>query len=273
MVAAGHNGRLAERLKLLVTAKTYPQPSATYQETVCTAGIASDGRWIRLYPIQFRYWAPEKQYSLYDWIEVTTRKRPPYKDNRKESYSPLGDVQVVGQASKANNWAERRRLVLPYASPSVEYLQAAYGRDGTSLGLVQPAKVVDVVAEKEQDTWNPRQLGWLTQGRLFGPGVKRLEKLDRRFSYVFRCHEPGCKGHKMKITDWGLCLLYLKIRAQEGEKAAVEKTAEKCQDIVADDKDSYLYVGTVWPKPSFIVIGMFYPKKERSTGQAALPLG
>jgi hypothetical protein len=41
----------------MITVKTYPNPSETYGETVCVAGVRLDrGRpeWIRLYPVKFR---------------------------------------------------------------------------------------------------------------------------------------------------------------------------------------------------------------------------
>lgn len=80
-----------ERVRFLVTAKTYPLPSARYLETVCTAGIRADGRWIRLYPVPFRYLPRRQQYRLYDWVELDAEKRPPEKDPRPESYGPAGE--------------------------------------------------------------------------------------------------------------------------------------------------------------------------------------
>lgn len=43
-----------ERMKVLITVKTYPIPSAKYDELVCTAGVREDGSFVRLYPINFR---------------------------------------------------------------------------------------------------------------------------------------------------------------------------------------------------------------------------
>lgn len=36
------------RLKVLLTVVTYPLPSRSYDELVCTAGILEDGSWIAL---------------------------------------------------------------------------------------------------------------------------------------------------------------------------------------------------------------------------------
>ncbi len=43
-----------ERLRLLITVKTYPIPSKKYDELVCTAGVDETGDFFRLYPINFR---------------------------------------------------------------------------------------------------------------------------------------------------------------------------------------------------------------------------
>jgi hypothetical protein len=261
-----------EALRVLVTCKTYPQPSVRYQETVCTAGITEDGRWIRLYPVRFRYWEEKQQYSLYDWIELRAKKRPDNKDKRKESYEPAGEIAIVGHVGTGDDWAERKRLILPHARRSVEQLLDAYSMDGESLGIIKPAEVTDVRHEPEAADWSPREKAALTQQMLFGNQPKPLVKMPYRFSYCFRCDDERCTGHKMQITDWGLCTLFLKIRRNEGDAAAVEKAKQKCWELVAEGKDPYLYVGTVYPYTSCIVIGMFYPKKERPDPQQRLPL-
>jgi hypothetical protein len=77
----------------------------------------------------------------------------------------------------------------------------------------------------------------------------------------------------MQIADWGLYYLFLKLRRSEGEKSALTKTRQKCEELAAVDKDTYLYVGTVYPHRSCIVIGMFYPRKQRPGDQHGLPFG
>jgi hypothetical protein len=264
--------RDVERLRLLVTIKTYPQPSIKHQETVCTAGITDDGRWVRLYPVRFRYWDEKQQYRLYDWIDVLARKRPANKDKRKESYEPAGEIAIVAHVGTEGNWVDRKRLILPHARASVEELLTRYSTDGESLGIIKPAQVTDVRVEPEAADWSPRQRAALTQQMLFGRQPRPLVKMPFRFSYCFRCSDGRCAGHKMQISDWGLCTLFLRVRRSDGEAAAIEKTQQKCWELVAEDKDAYLYLGTVYPKPSFIVVGMFYPKKGRSGSQQRLPL-
>jgi hypothetical protein len=256
-------------LRFLVTVKTYPSPSVRYLETVCTGGITDDGRWIRLYPVPFRYWSKDQQYKLYDWVEIDARKRPISKDKRKESYEPSGggNLIVTGSVGTRRNWQERKRVILPYALPSVEALLQSYDVDGTSLGIIRPAKVHDVVVEADSADWSPQHRKHLEQMSLFGPAPKHLEKPSHRFSYRFTCSDPSCNGHTLQITDWGLSVLYLRTRAESGENEAVSKTRMKCWELVGGDRDAYFYVGTTYPYKSCIVLGVFSPKKEPGDGR------
>lgn len=63
---------MSEKLtaKVLITVMTYPHPSRGYQELVCTAGVTESGKWIRLYPVDYRYREHHQQFKKYQWIEV-----------------------------------------------------------------------------------------------------------------------------------------------------------------------------------------------------------
>ena len=52
----------AEKKRVFITVKTYPNISDKYAELVCTAGILEDGTWIRLYPVPFRLLKKEQQF-------------------------------------------------------------------------------------------------------------------------------------------------------------------------------------------------------------------
>lgn len=72
-----------ETKRILITVKAYPQPSSRYGEAVCVAGITEKGKWIRLYPVQFRDLPQEKQFKKYEWIEAKVIKSSD--DTRPES--------------------------------------------------------------------------------------------------------------------------------------------------------------------------------------------
>jgi hypothetical protein len=86
-----------EALKVLVTVKTYPIPSAKYDELSCTAGVTEAGDFIRLYPINYRDLPWDQQFRKYQWIEVMAEKHTG-RDFRKESWRPDSDsVTLLGE--------------------------------------------------------------------------------------------------------------------------------------------------------------------------------
>ena len=125
-----------EHLRVLITVKTYPIPSAKYDELVCTAGVTETGEFIRLYPIRFRDLPFSKQYRKYQWIEVDAEKHTG-RDTRKESYRPREDtLRPDGEPlDTKHNWAERAKYALAKRSPSMEALWEDQKRDRTSLGV------------------------------------------------------------------------------------------------------------------------------------------
>ena len=90
-----------QKLRVLITVKTYPIPSSKYDELVCTAGVKETGDFVRLYPINFRDLPFSKQYRKYQWIEIIASKHEG-RDARKESYRPDSDsIQILGEPIKS----------------------------------------------------------------------------------------------------------------------------------------------------------------------------
>jgi len=104
---------MAERVKVLVTVKTYPLPSESYGECVCTAGVREDGSFIRLYPIDYRMRPYGQWYDKYQWIELEVEKNE--RDPRPESFRPVSGTTItrIGKPILTKNkWAERKQYVL-----------------------------------------------------------------------------------------------------------------------------------------------------------------
>jgi len=49
--------------KVLITVRTYPTPARKGVEVSCTAGITDDGKWIRLFPIPYRFLDWDKRFK------------------------------------------------------------------------------------------------------------------------------------------------------------------------------------------------------------------
>ena len=70
--------------------------------------------------------------------------------------------------------------------------------------------------------------------------------------------------HKLSIIDWEINALYLNMKAKYGYDMDVvlQKVKEKwLTEMWSDKRDSYLIVGTQYPNPTFMVLGVFWPPK------------
>ena len=108
-------GSLTKQIRLVVTVKSYPQPSSRYHESVCVAGIrtdTSDPKWVRIYPVQFRDLPEEKQFPK--WSEIELEVTDSSSDNRPETLRPIeSSIEVVRRIGTSANWAERMQFLDP----------------------------------------------------------------------------------------------------------------------------------------------------------------
>jgi hypothetical protein len=145
------------REKILIWAKTYPELSSKYLETVCTAGMLPSGKPLRLYPIPYRYLAGDKeQFSLYQWITADIQKK--HDDFRPESFRVDCDSIEAGDVipTTQDEWGKRAELMFRDPSwqfESVEALLKAQEEQGVSIGVVAPREIqkVEVVKRSEEE--------------------------------------------------------------------------------------------------------------------------
>jgi hypothetical protein len=257
-----------QKLKVLITVKTYPIPSSKYDELVCTAGVTQDGEFIRLYPINFRDLPYTQKFKKYQWIEVMAEKHR--QDSRKESYRPDNDTLVIlGEPiSTKRGWAERAKYALANKAQSMEELYDRQAADKTSLGVFRPKQIHDLVIEPAEPQWKPKFLEALKQARLWEDRKVTKQpprKVPYKFSYRFECDDERCNGkHKMMIEDWEVGALYWRLvdGGANPDDAAAEVRKKFLDDLCGPDKDPHFYVGTILAHPkSWVIIGVFRPKK------------
>lgn len=255
----------AERTRILITVMTYPHPSTTYQELLCTAGITESGEWVRLYPIDYRYRPRRQQFQKYQWVEVELEAGRQGNDQRKESRRPkLESLKPIGKPlGTANSWEERRAIIDPMPHHTVKQLQQLYDQDRTSLGIVRPKKVLAMEYEPADSEWKPEWKALFAQLRLFGPQQKPLVKLPYTFRYIFEC-EDSDKPHKIMCEDWELGVLFLKERDRLGsDEAAAESVCKKFfNEMCSPKKDTRFFMGTRFPYNTWLVLGVFWPPKN-----------
>ena len=254
---------MVESIKVLITVKTYPNPSTKYEETVCTVGVREDGSFIRLYPIDYRNKPYDQWYKKYQWVEVSVKKN--LEDVRPESYRPVGDIKPIGDPlNTKNDWAERKKYVLARGVSTMCGLQK-YQQKEVSLGVIKPKSVERFIVEEQAERdWKPEVLTRMKQTKLFGATKSPLEKIPFKFSYSFFCEADGCSGHKMMIEDWEAGQLFRDMRTKFGDEGiACEKIKQKFFDAMcAEDIDTHFFVGTVLEHGTWVILGVFWPKKR-----------
>lgn len=265
-----------EKLKVLITVKTYPMPSTKYNELVCTAGVREDGSFVRLYPINFRDLPYEQQYRKYQWVEVMAQRHT--RDRRKESYRPdCNTLRNLGEPIPARNgdWSERAKYVLLQPAQSMEDLYNQKRLDKTSLGIVKPKRVIDLMVSPDDADWRPSVRQALMQARLWDSRRVTKEpprKVPHKFRYRFECDDPRCKGdHRMMIQDWELGALYWRLRDQgaTSDEAAARVRQKYLDDLCGPARDTRFFVGTVLAHGTWVVIGVWYPKVAAQTPRGA----
>lgn len=259
----------ARTTKVLITVMTYPHPSRGYQELVCTAGITENGEWIRLYPVDYRYREHDQQFKKYQWIEVALGPTGAGNDNRKESRRPrLDSIRLIGEPlDTKNQWRERREIIdrLPHFTRN--QLIGLHEQDKTSLGVVRPARVLDLEVRQASTEWKPEWQNLFSQLRLFGPPQKPLRKIPFTFHYVFECEDSDGKSHTAMCEDWELGMLFLNEAERLGsDQKAAESVRDKfLGELCRNDKDTRFFMGTHFPYNTWLVLGVFWPPKVRQS--------
>jgi len=264
--------------RVLVTVKAYPKPSGKYEELVCTAGLIDGQKWIRIYPVPYRFLAENQMYPKYSWVKANlVRNRS---DFRPESYRPKNglDEEFTVESTLGTNdaWAARKSFVLAEVFSSMsELISLAKGLEKKSLGTLKPKAVIGFKIEPTAREWSEEwtnkalQQSFLEYANSDQPGKRRLvQKVPFDYSYEF-LSEGDNRPRTLKIEDWEIGALYWNCLNQTGgdEDAANQLVRKKYFDTFTSESDLYFFLGTtkqyhnIGPNP-FIIIGVFYPPKS-----------
>jgi hypothetical protein len=265
--------------KVLITVTTYPLPSRSYDELVCTAGITEDGRWIRIYPVPLSSLFELKkdgkiQQTKYSIVELDLNKRGD--DFRPESHSPkhydFQDIRVIDHLDTKRNWHLRKEFCLKEVFTSFdELIGLSRAPTNKSLATFKPTEILGFEYESDNPNWKNEWKALRAQGDLFDQGKSPeilIPKLPFKFYYKFK--DSDGKIRRLMIEDWEIGQLYWNcLKYAEGnELIALEKVRKRLEDEFVNEKDLYFFVGTTreWhtkrSKNPFVIIGLFYPKKE-----------
>ena len=244
---------------VLITVKTYPTPASKGAEVSCTAGVTEDGKWIRLFPIPFRFMGGDRRFSKYQWVKIQAKKSS---DPRKESYEvDIDTLKILSPPlSTRDGWKARKDLIFPLQSPSLCHLQNTRKNNGNTLGIFRPRLIQKFIIEHDTPDWTEAEKQKLIQYSMFDSHpLKPLEKIPYKFSYRFICNEPQCSGHKLMCVDWELGQAYRQWKMTYGESWE-QKIYQRFETDMILKFSTHFFVGTIHGHPnSWIIIGLFYP--------------
>lgn len=246
--------------RLLVLAKACPEISQKYESLVCVAGITETGEWRRIYPIPWQvFWKTKgTNFGKKSWIEYELESEKP-SDHRPESRKIRFDtIKPCGEASFAQiDCLLRQKLT------SIEELEAK-GPRVQSLGVVEPNEILDFAP-----TTNPHYqelVAKSTQTDLFGQKAIKLDIPACKFRYIFKDDIDG-RAHELLCEDWEVgelyrhCENYRKLGKYADEAEVMQKVREKMLAQIAQKKPVYFIVGSHFRFPTFMIVGVVYPRK------------
>lgn len=268
------------RKKLLIVVTTYPLPSRSYDELVCTAGISEDGTWIRIYPVPLSFLSDQKLNGdlrsgvKYTWIELDIEKRRD--DFRPESHSPKNydfrDLVILPpRLGTESNWYQRKQHCLQNVYTCLtQLIQDSQAPKNTSLATFKPSQIIGFEWEQDEREWKNEWVEIRKQTDLFAQGsidpVKMIPKVPFKFYYKFV--DANGKASRLMIEDWEIGQLFWNCLRTASEEIALQKVKEKYFDHFVSKNDIYFFLGTTreWhlrrAKNPFVIIGVFYPMKE-----------
>ena len=259
------------RLRVLVTVKAAPNPSATHGETVCVAGVrlgdVGPTGWIRLYPINFRHLPKDTEtFAKYDIVSVDC---VPAREPRLESWRPL--MSTLRVESHVPPWRKRRELLQPMIDDSMCRIRDGAASDprSRSLALVRPAEVIGFRLEPHPGWTRDEQAkidAYVNQLEfdVFSDAQDKTPLVAPRFRgfYTWRCGDAACRTHEQSIIDWELVALqrHLWNRSDEEMRAALRQRF--FDELCSADNDVAFYVGNQAKRlQTFSILGVYCPKK------------
>lgn len=261
--------------KILITVTTYPLPSRSYDELVCTAGILEDGSWIRVYPVPLSFLNEVKKdtgFKKYTWIELDVKSRTD--DFRPESHSPNNyTIKILDTLGTKEYWKARKKFCLNNVyTNKAKLISDSQKPKNISLATFKPSKIVDFIIEEDEKEWKDEWKELRKQTDLFveidSDPEKIIPKIPYKFYYVFEDDEGV--SSKLMIEDWEIFELYKNCLRRTGdEEKAIKLVKKKYLDIFTTKNDIYLFLGTtmMWHRRRatnpFVIVGVFYPLIEQ----------
>lgn len=247
--------------RLLVLAKAAPEASKKYAELICVAGITEKGEWRRIYPIPWEvFWKTSPQnFKKKWWIEYELQSKEP-SDHRPESRKiKFETIKPIREAS----FKEIEELLKPRIQ-TLEGLKAL-GIKKQSLGVIKPKEVLDFLPSDNQNYEKLVSMG--KQRTLYGEQAMKLSPPKFKYRYKFKDTDEG-QVHENLCEDWEAVMVYRNCEKMRlagrypNEKTVHEKVKDKMIKDIFKNGHVYFIVGSHFKFPTYIIIGVIYPRKS-----------
>lgn len=199
--------------RAFILVKALPQPSKTYGETVCCAGVTANRHWKRLFPVRFRHLGGDSSFSRWDWVRF--KYRLPTTDKRVESCHVFEDSIVKDGAIPE---AERARFLSPIILGSAKQAEAA----GQSLALIRPRNTRFIAKPKSSAEIEKEREAFRRAARqtsMFDTDLAGIEPSPYDFRFKF---EDDSGKHNYQNGDWEAHAMFWRESKEHGHDKALQ---------------------------------------------------
>lgn len=206
---------MASKSRVTILVKASPQPSKSHQETVCCAGLDSNGKWKRLFPIRFRQLRDDQSFKR--WSIVDFEYSRPKNDRRIESCRVHEEsIKVVGHVSDRE---KRSKLVWP-AKVSSE-IEAA--ERGESLAVIRPTDVSLKSRRRDISEIEEAKASFEKQARQASMFDKDLDIIEPcPFEFKLNFVDGDGKRREKLCGDWETQAAFFNLRRGYGDEGAIK---------------------------------------------------
>ena len=258
--------RTRQSMRVLVTVTAAPNPSQTYGETVCVAGLRLDPGcegWIRLYPVNLRHLGGDR-FHKYDVLDLVARPQTK-NDQRLESWAP--ELATIKAVAHVNGWPKRMAHLSPMIRTDMCAMVEAARNNAraASLALIRPTKVLGFDVEPHPG-WSADEQskidGYVNQLDLLGEDRSPLEPPRFRGWYRYRCSSSGCGGHRQGLIDWEFVAHQRHLDKLPDGEAMAALRQRWLHEICRPENDVLFYVGNQAKRRHvFSTLGAVYPRR------------
>ncbi|WBB82108.1 hypothetical protein O7606_12490 [Micromonospora sp. WMMD882] len=247
-------------MRLLITVKTAPRPSAEHGQAVCVGALGLDPPWtgwIRLHPVHFPRPADDSRFRRYGVVRLDAL--PARQDPRRESWTPFVDTITTEQ--RLLHPQARRNLLDPLVEDSMCRLNEQT-RDDPNPRSIALIRVTDISALRigPHPGWTAEQRGkiadYLRRPDLLTP-TRRDPLPPPRFTgaYHYRCADRRCRGHQQDLWDGEFVAAQRQLR-QLTDAEATERLRDRfLSRLCAADRDVAFFVGNQRKRPRSFSVG------------------